>query len=960
MNVINKTGGTASAPITFTAEAGTVVAGVGLGTNASMAAINIESTGGWYVIEGFTIRGSSSMQRAGIRSALSAHTVIRNNTVSGAFNGIFASRSDGVVVENNVCANATDEHGIYVNGSRDYVIRGNTCYGNSWDGIHVNVSDGVNTINDGGLIEGNRVHDNALSGLDVDGATNLTIRNNVVYANWKHGITVYNANQNPVPPSQNVTVVNNTLADNDMYGLQVQSGNATGMTVFNNILTGNSSGSVNMIGSLPSTFISDYNVMSDKRTTGQDSHSVIASSSQLFVNAGTGDYHLKAVASAIDAGTASLNGKSGPTADVDGAARPQGNGYDAGADEVGSSNPPADTTAPALSGVAASGIAQSVATIGWTTDEGATSRVQYGTTTGYGSQTALDGTLATGHQVSLSGLTAGTLYHYRVISTDAAGNTATSADFTFTTSAPVDTTAPVIGGVGSANVTTSSAAITWTTDEGSTTQIEYGTTTSYGTKTALNSSLVTSHSANLSGLVAGTVYHYRVISKDAAGNSATSSDFTFTTATPPPPPPPTDTTPPAIAGVTSGTVTTSAAAITWTTDEASTSRVEYGTSTSYGSTTALDASLVTAHSLNLGGLSAGTVYHFRVISTDGAGNVATSSDFTFTTDQADPPPATQPGSDGLANSIAYDAAGNMSLAYFDGASNNLKYATRSADGTWSEVAVVDSAANAGTLLSLALDSTGRPGIAYLDARNADLKYAHFSGTTWDVQTVDSKRTTGYYPSLQFTAGDRPVISYYFKTGGDLRVAVGESSGWTIGTVDALGDVGRYSTLALNPLTGRWSVAYEDTTRGWFRYAEQTKSGWANSVVDSTTRSGGGYISLAFDPNTRLPAMSYYDAYAADLKFAAFDGSRWSGQVVASKGSVGLYSNLRIDVDTGAAEILYYNKRANGVFRARVDAGAWQFSQAVSDGGRWLSTAVAPDGTWTASWLGSSGINVGDL
>ena len=42
--------------------------------------------------------------------------------------------------------------------------------------------------------------------------------------------------------------------------------------------------------------------------------------------------------------------------------------------------------------------------------------------------------------------------------------------------------------------------------------------------------MVTSHSASLSGLAANTLYHYRVKSRDAAGNLATSGDFTFTTA----------------------------------------------------------------------------------------------------------------------------------------------------------------------------------------------------------------------------------------------------------------------------------------------------------------------------------------------------------------------------------------------------------------------------------------------
>ena len=46
----------------------------------------------------------------------------------------------------------------------------------------------------------------------------------------------------------------------------------------------------------------------------------------------------------------------------------------------------------------------------------------------------------------------------------------------------------------------------------------------------MNTSLVTLHSQVVSGLTAGTLYHYRVKSRDAAGNLATSGDFTFTLA----------------------------------------------------------------------------------------------------------------------------------------------------------------------------------------------------------------------------------------------------------------------------------------------------------------------------------------------------------------------------------------------------------------------------------------------
>ncbi|HKP87893.1 MAG TPA: Ig and FN3 domain-containing protein, partial [Blastocatellia bacterium] len=93
-----------------------------------------------------------------------------------------------------------------------------------------------------------------------------------------------------------------------------------------------------------------------------------------------------------------------------------------------------------------------------------------------------------------------------------------------------DVTPPVISAVAVTNITANAATINWTTNEASDTQVEYGTSTGYGSSTQLNTSMVTAHSANLSGLVAGTLYHYRVRSRDAAGNLAVSGDQTFATA----------------------------------------------------------------------------------------------------------------------------------------------------------------------------------------------------------------------------------------------------------------------------------------------------------------------------------------------------------------------------------------------------------------------------------------------
>ena len=153
--------------------------------------------------------------------------------------------------------------------------------------------------------------------------------------------------------------------------------------------------------------------------------------------------------------------------------------------------------------------------------------MEYGLTAAYGSLTVLDAGLVLSHDVPLAGLTTNTLYHFRVLSSDAAGNPALSADGTFTTSA--DITAPVISAVAVGSLTISSAAVSWTTDEAANSQVEYGLTAAYGSLTVLDAGLVLAHDVPLAGLTAGTLYHFRVLSSDAAGNPALSADGTFTT-----------------------------------------------------------------------------------------------------------------------------------------------------------------------------------------------------------------------------------------------------------------------------------------------------------------------------------------------------------------------------------------------------------------------------------------------
>lgn len=254
-------------------------------------------------------------------------------------------------------------------------------------------------------------------------------------------------------------------------------------------------------------------------------------------------------------------------------------------------------------------------------------KIYYGASSGVYT-TSINTGIVTSYQ--LTGLSDGATYYFVITALDAWGNESPYSNQASVNLAGADTTAPTISGVYSSGITSSGATINWTTNENSDMQVQYGLTTSYGSSTTLNSTLTASHSQTLSGLQSSKAYNYRVLSRDQAGNLATSGNYTFTTASP------ADTTAPVISNVKVSSITSSSATITWTTNEASTSQVNYGLTTSYGTTTLLDSTPVTSHSVTLSGLSSYTTYDFRVRSSDAAGNEAVSANSNLTTSNTTP------------------------------------------------------------------------------------------------------------------------------------------------------------------------------------------------------------------------------------------------------------------------------------------------------------------------------------
>ena len=92
-----------------------------------------------------------------------------------------------------------------------------------------------------------------------------------------------------------------------------------------------------------------------------------------------------------------------------------------------------------------------------------------------------------------------------------------------------DAYGPIISNVTISSITPIGAVIAWTTDEIADSEIEYGLTDTYGFETTQNVTLGTAHIQTLTNLQPGTAYHFRVKSKDTAGNVTISEDHLFTT-----------------------------------------------------------------------------------------------------------------------------------------------------------------------------------------------------------------------------------------------------------------------------------------------------------------------------------------------------------------------------------------------------------------------------------------------
>jgi hypothetical protein len=133
---------------------------------------------------------------------------------------------------------------------------------------------------------------------------------------------------------------------------------------------------------------------------------------------------------------------------------------------------------------------------------------------------------------SVAGLTASTTYYYRVRAYNGYGTSGNSNVINVTTLSPIGP--PVAITNPATSITSSSARLNGTVDPhglSTTVYFQYGRTTGYGSRTANQTKTGNNYQnvfANISGLSAGTAYHFRIVASNIRGTRY-GSDRTFTT-----------------------------------------------------------------------------------------------------------------------------------------------------------------------------------------------------------------------------------------------------------------------------------------------------------------------------------------------------------------------------------------------------------------------------------------------
>lgn len=165
----------------------------------------------------------------------------------------------------------------------------------------------------------------------------------------------------------------------------------------------------------------------------------------------------------------------------------------------------------------------------------------------------------------------------------------------------------------------------------------------------------------------------------------------------------------------------------------------------------------------------------------------------------------------------------------------------------------------------------------------------------------------------------------------LAVAAQSDRVWEIETINGGGsaDVGGYAALAIDA-TGSFHVAYYDYSHHALLYSFRAKgeSKWYTTQVEG--KSAGTYVSLAVD-SAGEPHLAYNSLFEDGLHYATWNGHKWNRQIIDPE-HTNYYTSIRLDKDDHP-RISYY------LYHAPDKSYLLHLKFASFDGHRWTIETV---------------------
>lgn len=205
--------------------------------------------------------------------------------------------------------------------------------------------------------------------------------------------------------------------------------------------------------------------------------------------------------------------------------------------------------------------------------------------------------------------------------------------------------------------------------------------------------------------------------------------------------------------------------------------------------------------------------------------------------------------------------------------------------------------------------------------------------TWQVDTISSSGAgdVGGFAALVIDAGGNFHAAYYdYSHHGLLYSFRGKNDKqWYTTKVEGKG-AGTYVSLAVDA-TGEPHLAYNSPYEDGLHYATWTGKKWKRLIIDASHINY--YTSIQLDKQGH-PRISYYLYHAPDksyllhLKFASFDGQRWSIETVDKRPETGKFNALALDA-SGYPHIAYSNVSLGDLLYAAWDGSRWNFGDVDS-------------------------------